>query len=362
MLPSTMARLRTWLVSGLPPAPAGEGDALELVRAAGHQGLAGLLHETVHGNPGWPPGALDLLRGAHRRALRDGLLQLDLLEDTRARLAARGVRSLPLKGAALAESLYASVAERPMADVDLLVLNRWPDALAELDRAGFTLEEAADHACCFRAATGQRLELHHALTSCPGLHPLDRDGLWERSRSGPGQVTRLPGHEDLFVQLCRHAAFQHGLVLSLIQHLDLRRWLDRGPVDVQRLATLAFHQHADTDVALALAAAEIVVGAQVPDELRAAFPLPRGLRRWLDERRTRPLTLVAPAAPDLLRVRWGLVAGRRAAFVRGTLLPRLPGVRVAAWRVPWHVLRRGVHLAGRWTLRPHRIRATLVRS
>jgi hypothetical protein len=197
-----------------------------------------------------------------------------------------------------------------MSDVDLLVLDDWPEAVRRLRAAGYEEEERADHAWSFRApGVPWRVELHRHLTSCGSLFPLDADGLWAR-RSGDG-----PGPEDLLIQLALHAAFQHGLVLSLVQWTDLRRLLEREPIDPARLLALARAMRAERALGAALAAAERAVGAPIPDALRASFvePLPFALRARA------PLDHLAPSSPRLARVRWAIAHGRRRKLVHATL-------------------------------------------
>jgi hypothetical protein len=181
-----------------------------------------------------------------------------------------------------------------------------------------------DHAWVFRdpGAAGI-VELHRSVVSAPGLFPLDAEGLWARSRAGRGQLRRLPGPEDLLLQLALHAAFQHGLTLALVQWLDFRRVLEREAVDAERLLALAATSRAEAPLTAALLAAEAVVKAPVPAPLRRR--LPAGLSRWLEPRLADPLRFVAPAEPELARARWELLAGRRAELVWRTLvLPETP--------------------------------------
>src|SRR4029077_6914730 len=145
---------------------------------------------------------------------------------------------LPLKGAALAESLYASVAERPMADVDALALDGWAASARALEDARFTGAERADHAWSFvDPVTRGLLELHRGVTSCPEVFPLDADGVWARSQAAPGQVARVPSAEDLLVHLAEHALFQHGGVLSLVQWLHPPRAPGGAPPNTALVAT-----------------------------------------------------------------------------------------------------------------------------
>lgn len=318
MSTSPRAALRAWLVSGRPPRPADEAQAAALVDAAVSQGVAGLLHEAVHADRDWPPRASQALQATRRAWLWRGARQLDLAERTRATLAAQGLRSLPLKGAALSELLYTTPAERPMADVDLLVLDDWDAARRVLAGDGFIAEEHADHACSLRAPeSGLLVELHRGLASCPRLHPIDVEGLWARALRADGHVRLRPAPEDLLVQLALHAAFQHGLVLSLVQWLDVRRLLEREALDPRRLAAAATHARAQDALALTLAVAATVVSAPVAPAARARTRLDR----WLAPRLDRPLDFVTPSRPALARVRWGLAHGRRHQLLADTLWP-----------------------------------------
>lgn len=262
----------------LPPWESNEAGAA-LVEAAGLQGLAGLLHGAVAADGrGWPDEAHDRLRDLHRALLARGVVQLELARRAQEILARAGVRSIPLKGAALAETYYPSVADRPMADVDLLALEGWPAAMGALHREGFRDVEAADHASALRdPVSGGILELHHSVCSSPGFYPLDAEGLWARSRPVGGQVGRVPSEEDLLIHLSLHAVFQHGLVLSLVQHLDFRRLLEQTPPDPDRVMALAIAARAEAPLAVALAAAAAVVAAPVRRDLRGPPAAPRAV-------------------------------------------------------------------------------------
>ncbi len=309
------AALRTWLVTGgLPPVAPAQAEAL--VDAARDQGLTGLLAAV---DPHWPDAARRRLRDGQRLALAETVQKLALARRVLDLLAARGLRALPLKGAAVAESLYDSPAERPMEDVDVLVLDDWGAAVGALGAAGFQERERADHAWCFvDPVTSGALELHRGLTSCPRLHPVDVDALWRRRQTSDGLVGLRPGAADLLAQLSLHAAFQHGLVLRLGQYLDVRRLLERTPPGDDDALAVARDLGAERAVAATLEVAARVTGAPVSADLRAAFAsfLTPSLARALARQ---PLAFVAPAPPRLARLRWELSAGRRRRLLAATL-------------------------------------------
>ena len=321
----TRGFLRELAASGaLPSLPDGLA-ASALAEAAREQGMSGLLLAAAERErPGWAEPLLGPLGAERRLLLVRTLAQIGLAARVLRILGSCGVRGLPLKGAVLAETVYDVESDRPMSDVDILALERFKEALAALRDAGFADVTRGDHAWVFRDPEGAGIvELHRSVVSAPGLFRLDPEGLWARSRAGRGQLPRRPSPEDLLLQLALHAAFQHGLVLSLVQWLDFRRLLEREPVDAGQLLALAAAARAEAPLAAALLAAEAVVEAPIPGPLRLS--LARGLRRWLAPRLAFPLAFVAPADPPVVRARWALLSGRRTELLWRTLVqPETP--------------------------------------
>ncbi|HEX9187549.1 MAG TPA: nucleotidyltransferase family protein, partial [Vicinamibacteria bacterium] len=230
----------------LPASPDPPVGLEELGQTAAAQGLSGLLLSAVEGGRApWAEPLREGLTADRRRRLARALRQIQLLTRAVALLSEAGIRTLPLKGAVLAETVYDIESDRPMSDVDLLALERWRDGLALLERSGYAVLSQGDHAWALReAASGELLELHRSVTSAPGLFPCDVGALWARRLPGRAQLAFRPSPEDLLLQLALHAAFQHGLVLSLVQWLDFRRVLEREAVDVERLRARAVESRA----------------------------------------------------------------------------------------------------------------------
>ncbi len=327
MAESKAARLlQTLVAGGSPPAP--EPPLQEVFEEACRQGVASrLLGALDGGEAAWAAPLREALVAERRRTLARTLAQCELGSRTAALLGGHGLRALPLKGVVVAETLCDVESDRPMADTDFLMLDRWTDAVGALTAAGFQPLERADHAWAFRDPLSTLvLELHRGLTSAPGLFPFDREGLWSRRRPGRRQQPFVPSAEDLLLQLALHASFQHGFVLSLVQWLDFRRLLERETVDFERLVRLAAQARAEEPLVAALLAAGSVVGLPFPEALRPLRDrLPRGLGAWLEPRLASPLGFLAPREPVLARVRWLLLAGRRAELLWRTLvLPETP--------------------------------------
>ena len=336
-------QVRAWIANGASPRPDNPHQAKEFADAAVRHGLIAWLDDALAGNAlsDWPEVVLADLRASHRRALYDTVQRHALARRVQDFLSARGLRSLPLKGTALADTYYPSPAHRPMADVDVLALERPSDARDALRDAGFTEIAVADHAWSLQDPEGAGvLELHHSVTSCPGLFPLGVESLWSRRRETSSGLV-IPSAEHLVVHLALHAAFQHGLVLSIVQYLDFRRLLER-PLDAALLRAEADAAGARVALGLALRAARAVVRAPVAPELEALLPPGPA---WLEARLRQPTSLLEPSRPDLVRVRWTAARGRRLTFLRSTLAgpPRMP--EVSPWRGAWQRLVRIARLA-----------------
>ncbi len=345
-----MCQLMEWLRTGVPPRPASAESAVELATAARAQRVAPLLHVAIETKgEGWPEPIRRELREAYHQGFSNGVVQLELAARAERLLEQAGLRCLPLKGAAVAERLYESVAERPMADVDLIALDDFAASVETLRKAGFEAGPRADHAWAFSdPVTGGSLELHHSFCSCPGLFPVDADGLWRRRESGSGQVGRRPSSADLLVQLSLHAAFQNGLGLSLLQYLDLRRLMERAPPEPEVLVEVARHARAAPAVIAAVEAARVTTGCpRLPGEAERVLgaALGGGFQSWLRERLGQPEGLLASGPRSLGRARWELSAGRRGALLVATLAPRDPGAPAWSCRRLARALGRGTRLA-----------------
>jgi Uncharacterised nucleotidyltransferase len=339
-----------WVKSGRSPHPESDRVAQGLIEEATRQRVAPLLYAAVTRDPdGWPAAAIEGLRERYHSAFSRGGRQLDLAARLMRAFERAGLRVLPMKGVALAESAYDSVAERPMGDIDLLALDDWHGSVRLLEEAGLVEGARADHAWSFRDPHGQVVELHHSVTSCPGLYPVDTEGLWRRREQRPAAaVAWRPAAEDLLVQLALHAAFQHALTLTVIQYLDFRRVSERASISGPRLRDAVETAMAGPAVAASFVVADSVAG--LPLAAGDGWPrseLPARLERWLKQGLSEPgAFLLQP--PSIIRVRWELSRGRRWALLKGTCAPPMPQQELNHWRQARRVLARTSGLLRRW--------------
>jgi hypothetical protein len=329
----TVARLRDWIRSGTPPDARNVEDEQDLISAAVSQGLAPLLSTTVHRNRDWSDESRARLRSIERSALARTIRQLDTARRFQDFLLARGLRSLPLKGAAIAERFYASPAHRPMADVDLLALDNWAESQLALTDFGLKIAGRGDHDVVFvDPASSETIELHHALSSCPGLYRLDNESWWRLSFTGPDdKAMRVPSAEHALVHLSIHCAFQHGLVLPLGRYLDFSRILESGMLSEERLLARAEEAMAIPALASALEAANVVLDIERCHSLldRLACHVPSFVKRRLQRPDASALSFISPASPPLASFRLALSQGRRLTLIGSTLVPLEPGERLS---------------------------------
>jgi hypothetical protein len=332
-------------VTGWPPRRA-EAERLFAVCAAAspedpagwavRQGLAPLLADAG-------PGGGAFAHARSRAAIVWQALAVHL-ERVLAALAAAPVPALVLKGAALATAHYADPAHRPMGDLDLLVARpSWTRAAAVLEALGFVLDDPAEHGAGFAGPGGVRLELHSALTTCPGVFPVRFEDLHARSRPMPSPFRgRRLGDEDLLLHAALHVGFQHGFRVRAAHYVDVARLAD-APLDWARLTALAAGMRARGCLAaLFEVAARILPVREDPGFRRwRSRHLPAAIALWQLRCEGVPALLEGLSLP---RARWSLAEGAvcRALLLTGTLWPARPdGSREVS---PWKALARGRRL------------------
>ncbi|HWK95285.1 MAG TPA: nucleotidyltransferase family protein [Pseudolabrys sp.] len=203
-------------------------------------------------------------------------------------LDAAGIHSLVLKGVALAQLAYGSIAFKFSQDIDLAVAPLSVDAAADvLSREGYRLIRPASHLDASRralvAAYGREIGLRHS------ERPIEVELRWQLvnspsliagiDASSPSQDVALGGalsvrtlcDEDLFAYLCVHGC-GHGW--SRLQWLaDLNAFIGaRGEVELQDLYRHARAVGAGPCALIALVLCERLFGREVPADIM------RGLR------------------------------------------------------------------------------------
>ncbi|MEM7195508.1 MAG: nucleotidyltransferase family protein [Pseudomonadota bacterium] len=159
-------------------------------------------------------------------------------------LAAKEIKSVLLKGAALAHVLYESPIFRPMSDIDLLVhADDALDAQAVLRTLGFSAGDRKDgymfdhhhlpiaHKMVDRMAIN--VEVHHQALSGDATSQIDLDSLVSPLQEFQieGRHCFALGHEDMLRHLCHHA-FEPVETIKLGSVVDLYGYAQKNYADV----------------------------------------------------------------------------------------------------------------------------------
>lgn len=238
--------------------------------------IARRVRETLGGR--LPAGAADMGRLAMVEEFE--LLRMDeRLGETIAAFEHAGIRTVLLKGAALARSVYGSIVDRPMLDLDVLVpANETAAARAAAQAAGWVWKHDRRYAPFFsthhhlpplRDGRGTRalLELHTGLF--PAGHPfaLDPDDVAARGVAARGSARRIliPSPEDHLVYLCGHWVWSHMMNGGAWRALrDVAALTERGALDWDLCAVRARRARATTCVYWTLRLAQRMAGVDVP--------------------------------------------------------------------------------------------------
>jgi hypothetical protein len=278
------------------------------VNAARVEMLAPLLYRILRGR-GMAPGAIEArLEAAYLLSARANVLRFHELDRAVHGLAAAGVQTILLKGAALAEAVYGDIGTRPMGDIDLLVRREEvQSALSVLTTLGYKtagVETQPGTAVEFEnevvltnpSAHNITVEVHWGLVDSPHYQQkLDMAWFWERARPAQGNASGalVLEAEAQMLHLCAHLALHHqghGLL-----------WLH----DIAEV-THFYQDRLDWDLLLAKAAEYDLVLPLQQILLRVAegwdVPLPAGIEERLQRMR--------PSAEETRVFNW-LSAGRR---------------------------------------------------
>lgn len=257
-----------------------------------------------------------------------GAQQMDLAIRFAGAAEARNLHVLALKGISIADELYGGIENRPMADVDFLVVEttRFAEAVEVARSVGLVEVGASDHALVFKEeASGAVLELHISLTACPSLFTIDSLGLWDRRAPVKGAPMFRLSDEDLVIHLALHTAFQHTFVASDPHYDDFIRVLEVRQPDPGRIVERAKSAGALAALgAMAVACGRRGTASPVLRELgaRTAPFCPRAVARWIEAQDPMPPPF---RVRDMAFLRFQL-APSRFRFLRATLFPApIPG-------------------------------------
>lgn len=291
------AQIDEWLLNGLragsdqtgvagSQAPS-EADWEELVQQSNRHRITPYLYHhlrTVHPDVPIPPGIVGKLRQGHLDNAARNLRLYGHLGKILQLLRGNDVPVIALKGAYLAERVYAHRALRYLGDLDLLVRN---DDLTKVDAlllgmgcipmlANRIVGPDNNEFVYEMPRRDLSVEIHWSILPPQFPFPIDTEGQWRRARPAvlAGVETLVFCPEDLLLHLCLHAGCTHGFEPGLRLFCDIREILrhHEGDLDWTLVRRLIREWGIGKSVYLTLHLARELLGAKVPegvmDELR----------------------------------------------------------------------------------------------
>jgi hypothetical protein len=308
-----------------------------------------------------PPVAAALEAMALANRVRMGYLA-HRLDETVAALTDGGIPVVLLKGAAVGTTVYRSIAERQMGDLDLLVpVELAGEARRVALRGGWLPSEHEARGAFYAehyhlpplrdAKVGDVwLELHTGLL--PAGHPYDlmAADVWSAAQPArPGHAALVPSAAHQVLHLCMHFGWAHMMSQGAWQAFsDLQQLVERGNVDWPALVREARLRRASNVCFWALHLARRVGGVAVPPEAEEALR-PRRSRVVLEALARHLSVVIDPIAAPCPsgRIRRGLwraamrddIGGRRVTepWEREHLFPLAGEGSPAASRPAWLV-------------------------
>jgi len=277
-----------------------------------------------------------------------------------------GVAAIVLKGAFLAQAVYANPALRLMGDLDILVRpDDVPTAIERLSDLGYGVVAPPwiNVGCDIELGAPARLaklELHWGLTGEDDNYEIPVDLLWETARplsiSGRSALGLAP--EELLIYLCYHAANKHLFMQGLRSLVDVDQTVRRygQAVDWDRIVALSTAWRLQRGVQLTASLCHQYLGTPIEQATSAGLALeirPEVQREALDRLSMKEEAFdVARANLFHVQAQRGLIA-RMQLFLKYVFrLPMRPDMRPEA-RTPlitaYYVLRRLAYLIGHYS-------------
>ena len=196
-----------------------------------------------------PRAVAKMLRDAYYiNAVRNALLYAEL-ERTLRVFRDEGIEVIVLKGAALAETVYAHRALRPMSDIDLLVKReRLADVEGKLLGMGYAIDVGTkphqEYHWVFTKNATPNIEIHWHLHRPTEPFRVDIEGCWSRAESARigGVDTLVFSPADLLLHLCLHLGhhkFAGGvrplcdISATVNYYADLIDWMEVATISAQ---------------------------------------------------------------------------------------------------------------------------------
>jgi hypothetical protein len=278
-----------WLLACLQSSPTPDGvggvalpaeeDWEELLRQSDRHKVTPLLYHhlrTCRPDLPVPDGITGKLRQAHLDNSARNLRLYSHLGKVLRLLRLENIPVIVLKGAYLAEFVYAHHALRFMNDLDLLVhendLMKVDALLLEMGCTPTDYHRTVDGDCEFVYIMPKRdvcLEIHWSILPPQFPFPIDTDGQWGRSRpviiAGVEAAAFCP--EDLLVHLCLHASCKHGFEPGLRLFNDIIEILRQHEMDIDWSLVHRLTREWDVgkSVYLTLKLAMELLGARLPE-------------------------------------------------------------------------------------------------
>jgi hypothetical protein len=273
---------------------------------------------------------------------------------------AAGIPVVPLKGAWLAESVYADIGQRTMGDVDLWVERKELEAARRvMESLGYSSRSKADRPQELQDALTGETQLFKPNATMVELHwnvfpgewlrhtaRIDENAVWERTLPFKGEGVRRLSPEDGILHLCVHLAVNHQMSSAGLRTLlDLDRIRQRWSIDWGTVARRALEGRISNATWLVLRMLEEVFGdpeKRLP--LRELSPSP--LRRRILRRFISPRDMIEDAC---------IISGPKRFLFLLALVDRPAAAFHLMWRafVPdrtWLTLRYGLKDAPGWRI------------
>lgn len=287
----------------------------QLVTLADEHQVTALLYHRLKADGGdalAPTGVWQILQKTYYKNIFRNIKLYQELQEITTAFHKQKIPILILKGAHLAATVYDSIALRSMVDIDIMVPpQELTKAVEQIKTIGYqpstpwlSLDAYLTynhHVPPFvRPNAVMSLELHWRITRPQRTYSIPMDELWQRSIPITVNGVTLQGFcpEDLLLHVCMHATYHHWFQQGVRFLCDVTAIIHRygDQLDWDAIVQRAVAWEWQRGVFLALAAAQQLLGAQIPADVLARLKRDERITFQADELHA----LLFPEHPELL--------------------------------------------------------------
>ncbi len=326
-----------------------------LIHIAQQHNVHAWLYRIIKDKEGIDPDCFNLLKKYAERTIGSSITHLSLARNLNKTLSSVGINPIFLKGMDLILRGYIPFSERPLADIDVLILEKnWQNAIDILLSNGYTYDEKYlnEYPKGFIERYGSNMPLYYdklqvelirsplTMMAYRRLTGWDYDA-WEGDLikvNVQGMEYTLPGRVQSLIYIIIHSLIDHNQ-LRLIWLRDMYSCIHEPDFPWDSLIKTCYEYHLRKPVFLALSFLNLIFKAHIDDKILKAFKIKMEIQE-IEGLKTSLLNNVLHGESEIRHKSFAFMLDSRLDFIRFSLYHLFPSIDYlkARYDLPYYKL------------------------